>query len=491
VDLSLRLLARLVKDTAVYGVGALAQSALLFLLLPVYTRVLSHEEYGAFALLLGLLYGGEILFRSGLHYAFLTLVPHEADEEARQRLGRTAWSLLVLQAAVVFLALLPLAPRLSRWITGSETYATAVRLILAHLLFTTPTAVKMCLLRGAARPKAVVGLNLAQLAVTFAFSLALVAGLQRGVQGVFEGYALGSMLFGLATCVHLLRETGFGVERGGGRELYRLGVSYAVAQLLLLGVAYSGRYLLGALASLRDVALYDVAYKMGMLVTLLVGPFSVAWTSGLFDVARSERPQEAFASVLRYLMSVLAWAGLGISLLAPEGIRLLGGRSYVGAARVVPLVATGFVLSGATAFLSMGPALAKSSREVLTAAAGALATGVGLCTVLIRPWGLWGAAIAALASALVQATFMFRGAQRCYPIAYPWGALSRLALLYCGSTALGAAFTSPTTSSLLLRLLLFISFPAQLYLAGFFMRHELQSLRRLPEALWSGAVRAT
>jgi O-antigen/teichoic acid export membrane protein len=491
LDLNVRLLARLAKDTAVYGFGVLAQSALLFLLLPVYTRVLSHEAYGAFALLMGLLYGGEILFRFGVHYAFLTLVPHEGDEEGRRRLGRTAWSLLVLQAAVLFLALLPLGPQLSRWLTGSIAYTGAVRLILAHLLFTTPTAVQMCLLRSAGRPRAVVGLNVAQLTLTFAISLGLVAGLQRGVQGAFEGYALGSLLFGLATSVHLVRNPGFGVDPEGRRELYRLGVSYTVAQLLLLCVAYSGRYLLRAFATLQDVALYDVAYKMGMLLTLLVGPFSVAWTSGLFDVARSERPQEAFASVFKYLMSGLAWAGLGINLFATEGILLLGGRPYVEAARVVPLVTTALVLSGACSFLGMGPALAKSSREIVTAAAWAVATGVGLCTLLIRPWGIWGAAIAALASALVQATSMLRGAQHCYRVAYPWGSMHKLVLLYCAGTALGAAIAAPSYSSLVLRLTVLASFPLQLYVAAVFGRQELESLRRLPIALLSRGERAT
>jgi O-antigen/teichoic acid export membrane protein len=489
VDLNVRLLARLAKDAAVYGIGSLAQGALLFLLLPVYTRVLPREAYGAFALLLGLLYAGEILFRSGLHYAFLTLAPHEANEEGRRRIGRTAWSALAVQAGVLFLALLPAASPLSRWLTGSPDHAGAVRLILVHLLITTPVVVKACLLRSAGRPKAVVGLSVGQLAVTFACSLGLVAGFGRGVQGAFEGYALGSLVFGLATAVPLLRDPGFGFDHARRRDLYRLGVSYTAAQLLLLGVAYSGRYLLRAFATLHEVALYDVAYKMGMLLTLLVGPFSVAWTSGLFDVARSERPQEAFASVFKYLMSLLAWAGLGISLLAPEGILLLGGRPYAEAAEVVPLVATGFVLAGASSFLGMGPALARSSRELVTASASALVAGVGLCILLIRPWGLWGAATAAFASALVQAASMLRGAQRCYKVAYPWPAMGKLTLLYGASIALGATFLAPSRSALALRLAVLASFPAQLLLCSVFDQRELDSLRRLPLAMLSRAAR--
>ena len=227
-----------------------------------------------------------------------------------------------------------------------------------------------------------------------------------------------------------------------------------------------------------------------MAASLSSLPFSVAWTSGLFDVARSEQPREGFATIFRYLMSLLAWVGLGLSLLAPEGIRLVGGSSYAAAARFVPLVATAFVLSGASAFLSMGPALAKSSREIVIAAAGALVTGLLVSSLLIPAWGLWGAAVAALASAVVQAAFMLRGAQRCYPIAYPWVAMSRLALAYAATGAVGLACVAPGIASLLLRLALVLSFPAQLYLAAFFHRDELESLRRLPAVLLARGARA-
>jgi O-antigen/teichoic acid export membrane protein len=480
-------LRRLLGETAVYGVGTAAQSALTLLLLPVYTRVLGPEEYGVFALLLGALYVGEILFRAGVHFAFATLAGHETDDEARRRLARTTWTLLVLQAAGLLLVLLPAATGVSRLVTGGEAHAYAVRLIAVHLFLLTPQSVHLFLLRTERRPKRVVAFSLGQLALSLGGGLALVVGMGRGVAGAFEGQLLGSLAFGLPSAMYLLRRLGLGTDAACRRELYALGRSYAASHLATVALAYSGRFMLLAFATLHAVALYDVAYKIGMALTLVLAPFSMAWTTGLYDVARSERPHERFATVLKGLLAALCWAGVALGALAPEAVRVLGGGSYAGAVEIVPLVVTGFILSGAYTFLSMGPALKRSSKEVLVATASSLLASVALGLALVPRFGLVGAAAASLLSSIVLALVMYRGAQRCYPMTYPWGALVRLGALYA---AMAGAASALGEGPLYARVLLPLGFPVLLLGARVFEAHELQALRRLPQDLLSRRAEA-
>ena len=161
-------------------------------------------------------------------------------------------------------------------------------------------------------------------------------------------------------------------------------------------------------------------------------------------------------------MAVLAWAGLALSLFAPEAILLLGGPTYLEAAKVVPLVVTAFILAGAYSFLNMGPALKKSSTEMVVATLWGLGTSLAASVLLIPRLGLWGAAIAALASALVLAIVMLRASQRCYPVSYPWGAVLRLAVLSSRVDGRGVALAGPTIGSAVWRALLLLSFPLQL-----------------------------
>jgi O-antigen/teichoic acid export membrane protein len=480
-------LRRLLGETAVYGLGTAAQSALTLLALPVYTRVLGPEDYGVFALLLGAAYMGEILFRTGVHFAFATLAGHETDPEAGRRLARTAWTLLLLQATALLLVLFPAAPALARLVTGSPDHAYGVRLILVHLFLLTPQGVYLFLLRTERRPKPLVALNLGQLALSWGGGLALVAGMGRGVAGAFEGQLAGSLLFGLPSAVVLVRRLGLGIDPERRRGLYALGVSYAASHLATIALAYSGRWLLLAFTTLRAVALYDVAYKIGMALTLLIAPFSMAWTTGLFDVARSERPRERFATVLKGLLAALTSAGVALCALAPEAVRLLGGATYAEAVEIVPVVVSGFVLLGMHAFLAMGPALKRSSREGLAATTASLLASVASGVVLVPRFGVKGAAAASLLSSLVLAAVMYRGSQRCYPMDFPWGALLRMGALYAMAAGAAAAAGSAALSW---RLLLALSFPILLLLVRVFEPHEREALRRLPQDLLSRRAEA-
>jgi O-antigen/teichoic acid export membrane protein len=478
---------RLSRSTIVYGLGTVAQSALQFLLVPLYTRVLSEEEYGSFALLLSILAVGEVVFRAGLHFAYLTLLFHEAPGEDRQRLARTTWTALLLQAALLLGVLWPLAP-LFCTLLGVAEHALSLRLVLLYLFVSTPTALMLSLLRGEERPTAFVLLNVGQLGLTLIANVVFVAVLRWGVTGAFLGYVASGVVFGTACAFRLVARLGFGLDASAGIALLRLGASYALANLLSQGFVYTNRWLLAALGSLRDVALFDLGYRASMVVQLLVvSPFSVAWATGLFAVAASERPQETFARLLSYLLAILCFVALGVSLLAPEGVLVLGGRAYLPAATVVPWIATGYVFFGVYTFLTMGPALRKRSVEIVVATLTAVMVNIAINLALI-PWlATTGAALASLVSFGVLASAMYLGAQRCYPVAYEVRRLLLVGALYGANLLAGAALFSESSFSLMARAALVVSFPFQLRAVSFFRPEETAALGRILQEIgrWS------
>ena len=485
------LVRNLSRHTIIYGIGSVAQSLIQFVLLPMYARVFTQEEYGVFALLGSLLAIGDIVFRSGLQFAFLTLYFHQPTDDDRRRLGRTAWSALVVQSAVLLLVLTLLGPLIARRFLGSEHYTGAVRLIFIYLFLATPTIVLTSVFRAVNRSVAFIAINVGQLAATLLANIVLVAMLRKGVTGALLGYALSAAVFGIASAVHLFRRFGFGIEEKYRRDVYRLGLSYALANILAQLLVYSNRWFLVAYTTLTDVAIYDLGYKVGMVLSLLVvAPFSVAWAGGLFAVAESGKPRETFANLFTYFLAILAWVALALDLFAREGILLAGGSRYAAALPIVPFIVTGYVLYGAYTFLTMGPALKKSSRELVATTLCALVTNALLNWLLIPRWGLMGAAVASLVSFGVLAGVMYLGAQRCYPVDYQFGRLAKLALLYTVNAVAGTLLSRGTPVSLALRAVLVLSFPLQLQAVSFFASAEWAALRRLPRSLLPGGAEA-
>jgi len=83
------------KSFTVYGLGDVATSIISFLLLPIYARFLSPEDYGAIGLLTTIEIVTKIVYRFGLDGSFMRLFVDCADEQARQRLASTLFWFLV------------------------------------------------------------------------------------------------------------------------------------------------------------------------------------------------------------------------------------------------------------------------------------------------------------------------------------------------------------------------------------------------------------
>ncbi len=87
---------RVFGHSVVYGSADVAIQAVNFLLLPIYTRVLSPAEYGALALLLVLEAFLKPVYRLGLGTSFVRFYYDYTDERSRQTLAGTIVILLLV-----------------------------------------------------------------------------------------------------------------------------------------------------------------------------------------------------------------------------------------------------------------------------------------------------------------------------------------------------------------------------------------------------------
>jgi hypothetical protein len=119
------------KSFTVYGLGDVATSIISFLLLPLYARFLTPEDYGAIGLLLSVEVVAKIVFRFGLDAAFMRLYFDCPDDKARQRLASTLFWFL----AAVGVAVLAVCQAGLPWLAaamGVSGYPGALRIVLLN-----------------------------------------------------------------------------------------------------------------------------------------------------------------------------------------------------------------------------------------------------------------------------------------------------------------------------------------------------------------------
>jgi len=259
-------------------------------------------------------------------------------------------------------------------------------------------------------------------------------------------------------------------------------------------LTWSDRYLLRLLADYTEVGLYDVAYKFGMIVNMvLVAPFRTAWLPFLFQIRESPDAERIYGVVLTYFFAVGMGLFLFLSLFSREIVRLCTTPVYLPTYRAIPLVAFSYLCYGVYFIVDAGVLLAGKTRfyPMITGAGAAL--NVGLNLWLIPQFGMMGAALATLIAYVFIACAMYWASRICYPIAYERDRLAKILLAGALVMTIGQLFQTDRLSiALPLKGLIWITFPIFLWMFRFFQPEEKEKISQwmahlLRRAYWSKA----
>ena len=121
------------RNFAIYGLGDVATNIVSFLLLPLYARFLTPDDYGAIGLLLTVEVVAKIVFRCGLDASFMRFFYDCARTPDRQRLASTIFWFLAAVNGVILALLLLAAPFITH-LFGVPGYTCALRILLAQHL---------------------------------------------------------------------------------------------------------------------------------------------------------------------------------------------------------------------------------------------------------------------------------------------------------------------------------------------------------------------
>lgn len=369
----------------------IASSTVPLVTLPLYTRALSPDEYGrwAIAVSVGALASG--VLGLGLLTGFERNYFSSNDETKRRPL---LFSVGILSAGLQFLgfvALLALAPALSAsllateggwWLFAMGFGVSAIANLKAFFLTT---------LRSQGRAREYALFSVDETIVGAVGSLVCVLGLGWGAAGLLMGPLLAGAMVTVALVYRLKPsiEATFDVEQV--RDVLR--VSLPLAPRILLGAVGNqlDRLVLGAAGSLATVGLYAIGQRIAQVVfafmTALQNVYQPRVYRMLFERAR---PEHIGAFLLPYAF-VTAFIAVAAILYADDVLPVLAPAGYAGAAPIVGILSVHYGLmffgkqpqlvyarrTGLISVLSIGSILLNSLAVYVGARIGA-AEGVAL-----------------------------------------------------------------------------------------------------------------
>ncbi|MNR91786.1 Polysaccharide biosynthesis protein [compost metagenome] len=486
-------LRQLLGQSVIYGFGSVAGSMVSFLLIPLYTHHLSPAAYGELEAILATYQIGLILFAWGMASSLYgTYYGRCQDEEERRTLVTTAILMVLVVAGAMAALGYGVAPQLSAWLPDLDVHH--LRIVIGLAALGAVGLLPLSILRARQKPQLFVALTLTQLLLTVGLNLYHVGHQGMGVDGVLRSMAIVQGGLALVTLGGVFWKYPLRFSPGLAWTLLSWGGLHLPNSVAAWIIQLTDRYFLLWFTTATQVGVYTLGSKLGMMVMVgLATPFSLAWPAYMYALAEKD-PEGAppiYAAALTYLMLAACIAFLGLSLFAPEIIRLIATDSYQGAGEVIPLLVLASVLATAHPVFLTGVNLARRFGFYLLFTGVGAGINVGLNWLLIPRLGAMGAALAKVASYAAVATVTYAIAQRLHPIPYDWGRLGKLALACLGIYIAGHLAAMTGAWSFPLRVLAFMAFPLALLGLGFFTAPEIRHFKRLLKRILPGRAPAT
>jgi O-antigen/teichoic acid export membrane protein len=480
-------LRRLATTGAAYTAASILSKLIAVALLPLYTRYLSTEDYGAAEVMFAAVVSASIVVRLGLIEAVLRF--YYKDDEVPGQVVASTFAGLFWFATIGALVALPFAGPISEALLD-ESAADLARISIGGLWVLTMFEYMLTLFRLEERARAFFITTLLNVLAAIGLTVVLVVGAGEGARGLLVGsYATGAVTV-VALIVLQWRQLSLRFDRALLRRLLRFGLPTMPAEVSLYLLNFVDRIIIVRSAGLAEAGLYSLAVKFAQAVNVLVRGFQLAWPPLAYSIRDDDDARRAYATIVSLFVAGCAFVVTGMWLFSRWFVRAFAAPEFFPSYEAIGLISVAVTLYAL--YLVMVVILGRTGRTEFNfpAAIGALITNVVLNLLLVPPLGIVGAGLALVASYLVVLALMYGFTQRLFPVPYEWGRLARVVLIT--TVLVGAGELVMPTSGLLGlvgRAALLALYPVALFAGDFFTpgeRAALSMARRHPRLVLSG-----
>lgn len=410
-----------IKNSFIYILPILVGNIIPIITLPIFTRILSKEDFGALAL--AQVYG---IFVTGLANFGLLIVYErnffEFSKDNRQKSSLLYSTLLFVMVAFIICGFFTFFLRhlLSHWIIGPDNQGNLIFWSFCAAGLMSLKLYYLTYFKNTEDAKSFSWYTIDENVLGFVFSMVFVVFLKKGVIGIPYGQILASLIVFTLLNRRFLKLLPFVIDWNVLRGALK--ISYPLTPRLFLGVIGTqfDKYMIGLMSSIGNVGIYSIGQRVSNVVfsymTAIQNVFSPQVYKRMFDLG--DDGGESVGKYLTPFAYISTAMALFVLLFSEEMIMLLTPVSYHGA---IPIV---MILSVFYSFLFFGkqPQLLFAKKTYITSILSivSIALNVMINIPLIMKWGALGGAWGTLLSGLLSGLISFIVSQRYYRIKWEY-----------------------------------------------------------------------
>lgn len=388
----------LFSDTAAFTISNFASKILVFLLIPLYTSVLTTEEYGIADLITNTV---------NVVYPVLTLCIMEAtlrfafdSDVSKDDVLFNSLFVIVIGEAVVLL----FTPFVHFFSSEMYEYWAWFAIILFGFNLQQVTSqyakgigkTKLFAVSGVIQTVVIIVVNIVGL-------LVLHLGLFAYLLAITLGYYVNSLFLIITVPIKIKKPH---LNMGLMKNMLKFSIP-TIPTIIAWWISTSAdKYIIIAFLGIAASGVYSVAYKIPSILTLFTNIFTSAWTLSVIQGVDDEGNAQFQSTVYNYfnIINVLACACL--ILLSQFLARILFSNDFYTAWHYVPLLLAAYVFSGLAGFMASSFRAAKYTKGLFSSTVIGAITNIVLNFFFIKAFGNMGAAFTTMVGFAV--TFYIR-----------------------------------------------------------------------------------
>lgn len=378
----------LAKNTAIVSIGKICTQLITFLLLPVYTAVLSNEEYGVVDLLNTLtsllLPIVTLQIEQGI---FRYLIDCRENNEKQIKLITTIIRFMIIQSIVCIVIFLCVSP----FIHNEYKY-----FLMANLLMGIFSSLLLQICRGLGDNATYAIGSFVTGAFTVVLNVIFIVAFRWGAYGMLGATAISNFI--CAVYIFLKRKIYKYIkpkqfDKTILKEIIKYSVPLIPNMISWWIVSASDRTIISAVIGIAQNGIYSAANKFSGVFTTLYSVFNLTWTESASININSEDRDEFFSKILDFVIRFFGCLCLGTIAVMPFVFNILINEKFAEAYYQIPILILGSVFNILVSFVGSIYVAKKLTKEIAKTSIISAVINIFVNIVLIKSIGLYAASI--------------------------------------------------------------------------------------------------
>jgi O-antigen/teichoic acid export membrane protein len=424
------------KNSAIYMLPVVFSGLLPLITLPIFTRILTPEDYGIWGL--SQVYASFVIgiANFGLTVGYERNFFENKDTKERVSLLYSTQLFVIISIITFGLITFILKAQLSEWIIGSSEYSNIFFLTYCVTGIMGLKSYFLIYFKNTENAKSFTKYTITESILVVITSLFLVIYLDIGIIGLVWGQFIGSLVTIVILSYKFIR---FVPPTFNGKALKEsLKISVPLTPRIFFGLINNqfDKYMIGLLSTIGGVGVYNIGQKISNITFTFMTSIQNVFAPEVYK-RMFEDGEEGKKSIGNYLTPFF-YASISvcflISLFSEEIITLLTPASYHKAIDIVII----FSMLYGTYFFGKQPQLIYMKKTYITSILTLVSIGINIAINIpfITKWGVIGAAWGTLLAGIISGCISFVVSQYHYRIEWEYKKIGSILLLYFG-TALG------------------------------------------------------